>query len=446
MSARPRPEVSPPGPWHFPDAQVHALDNGLAVWVYDLPGQHVVASKLVLDLPLSAEPHEHEGLASITLRASDEGTTSHPGGEISECLEDVGATFEGHASWSSTMAMLEVPRTRLPRAFELFAEIIRTPEFDESDVDRHRELRLAEWLQVKANASSTSSLVLRSLLYPATSRESRPAAGTDIGVTGIDRDLVAAFHARRWGPRGSTLILAGEFDHDPLDLARQWFADWTPDTDAPDHQPSTFTPGSATVVHLVDRPGSVQAELRIGGRGVDRRSLDWAPLQVASTAMGGMFTSRLNRVLREDRGYTYGASLVASPSRAGGSWTMAASCRTEVTAAACRESLDLLAMPEPLTSSEVGDAVAYQLGVAPLRYDTAAGIIGQAAAVACSGMTPGYVNDHFTRVAAVDAQSASEAFSRWVTPDAMHIVIVGDADVLRPALTDLGFEVVDAGL
>ncbi|HSN43091.1 MAG TPA: pitrilysin family protein [Propionibacteriaceae bacterium] len=446
MTTRPRPAVQPPHPWHFPDAETHTLDNGLDVWIYHVPGQHVVASELVLDLPLSAEPRVHEGVATITLRASDEGTLAHPDGGINECLEAAGATFEGSASWSSTMCLLEVPRTRLAHAFELFAEIVRTPAYDPTDVDRHRELRLAEWLQVKANASSTASLVLRSVLHPSDARESRPAAGTEVGVPEITRELVSDFHERHWGPRGSTLILAGEFDDDPVELARRWWGDWAPTTIDHAHLPQRFTPGNARLVHLVDRPGSVQAELRIAGPGADRTSPDWAAFQVATSAMGGMFNSRLNRVLREERGYTYGANLVATPGRGGGTWTMSASCRTDVMAEACREALALLALPEPLTTSEVGAAVAYQLGVAPLRYDTAAGIVGQAAAVACAGVGPDYVNTHFARVATMDAERASAALSSRVTAESSHIVIVGDAETLRPALQALDFEVVDAGL
>lgn len=446
MTVGSRPGIVPPQPWHFPDAETHVLDNGLEVWVYPVPGQHVVASQLVLDLPLSAEPRAHEGVATITLRASDEGTIAHPDGLINECLEAAGATFEGSASWASTMCVLEVPRTRLARAFELFAEIVRTPAFDTGDVERQRELRLAEWLQVKANASSTASLVLRSVLHRSDSRASRPAAGTEVGVQTIDRELVTDFHTRHWGPRGSTLILAGEFDDDPVDLARAWWGDWSACTSVHEHVVDRFSPASGQVVHLVDRPGSVQAELRIAGPGADRSTPDWAAFQVATSAMGGMFNSRLNRALREERGYTYGANLVASPGRGSGTWTMSTSCRTDVMADACRVALDLLAMPDPLTPAEVGDAVNYQLGVAPLRYDTAAGIVGQAAAVASVGMRPGYVNAHFARVAAVDADSASAAFARLVTPDAAHIVIVGDAAALRPALSQRGFEVVDASL
>lgn len=133
----PRPEVQTSTPWHFPLPRTRRLPNGLAVWLFDLPGQHVVTAELVLDVPLTDEPEALEGIATMVLRTSDEGTHPHPGETLVDALEAAGAAFEGGASASATICSIDVPSTRLARALPLFAEIVRQPQLAAPDVERH---------------------------------------------------------------------------------------------------------------------------------------------------------------------------------------------------------------------------------------------------------------------------------------------------------------------
>ena len=440
----PRPEVTHRSDWRFPLPTVTTLANGLEVWVFHLPGQHVVAMDLLQPINLDQEPAALEGVATLTLRASDEGTHDHPQGRITELLENAGAAYGGRVTHSVTASTLDVPVTRFGTALPLFAEIIQHPALAAEDVERHRGLRLAEIDQTLASGAGTAGWALRRVLWQQGSRSSRPSAGLRDTVSAISAGDVADFHRQHWGPQGSTLIVAGDFPADPMPSIEAAFGQWRHGA-ADRVQPQvlfTDTPPSGRRVHLVHRPDAVQIDLRLAGVAVDRTDPRWAPLQVATVAVGGSFLSRLNKVIREERGYTYGIHLSASPLRHLGTWTVNASIRTEVAAAALDETLRLLDVADqPLTEAETADALTQLVGIAPLRYDTAEAVVGQASVLAAAGMDADQVNRHHAALAQVTPESATQAYTSLVGPDRGHIIIVGNADELTAPLTSAGYEI-----
>lgn len=439
-----RPAVVHGSDWRFPLPHVTTLDNGLEVWAYHLPGQHVAAMDLVQPIALDAENATIEGVANLALRVSDEGTVAHPDGRISELLENVGAAYDGRITHATTVSSLDVPMTRFAAALPLFAEIIATPVISTDDVARHQSLRVAEIEQALVNGSQSATMAVRALRWAAGSRASRLVGGTRETVSAITAEDVRQFHAEHWGPEGSILVVAGDFTHDPIKHLNQTLGTWQATTsprqassqDQFAEQPSTRT------VTLLHRPQSVQIDLRIAGIGVDRRDPDWAPLQVASVAVGGSFLSRLNKVIREELGYTYGINLSAQPQKVGGTWTVSANIRTDVAVPAIDETLRLLDLSTtPLEDAEVADAVNQIVGVAPLHYDTAEAIVGQASALAAAGVTPDQVNLHHDALRRVTAETATAAHQRLVGNGHGHVVVVGDADQLTGPLEAAGYTV-----
>ena len=118
MTALPQPPLAPPRDWSFPVPERAQLSNGIETRVYRLPGQHVIAAHLILDIPLSVEERAHEGVATMCARTLDEGTRTHPGEEFAELLETEGAGFGIDASLAGLQAFLDVPASRLDRALQ----------------------------------------------------------------------------------------------------------------------------------------------------------------------------------------------------------------------------------------------------------------------------------------------------------------------------------------
>jgi zinc protease len=434
----PRPEIAPAAVWVFPTPRRARLSNGIELMIFELPGQHVISAHLVLDVPLNAEGRDIEGVATICARTLDEGTLRHGGDEFAELLETEGAGFGVDLSLSGLQAVLDVPASHLDRALELFAEAVTEPALAERDVNRHVQLRLAEIEQAQANSSHIASIAFRAAIFEESRRAARMNGGEPETVRHVTPDAVGAFHRDHFGPAGTTLILAGDFADDPVAAAERSLGSWRND-DQRRVVAEDPAPGIRRMV-LLDRPGAVQADVRLGGFGIDRLDPRWSAISVASYAMGGAFLSRLNAVLREEKGYTYGVRMNFGPLRTGGSFAVQGSFRTEVVAEAMAITRELIEVDQtPFTSQEVDDAVAFFTGVSPLRYATAEGVADQAATQALAGLPDDYVDRSLALLRSVTPETATEAYRSVVHPAELTLVVVGDAERLADPLRATGF-------
>jgi predicted Zn-dependent peptidase len=196
---------------------------------------------------------------------------------------------------------------------------------------------------------------------------------------------------------------------------------------------------------IVDRPGSVQSELRVGHIGIDRYDPRYFPAIVMSTALGGMFGSRLNRRLREELGYTYGARSGFDARRSAGVFTAATAVQTDVTAPAIGELVALLeaARTSPFDESELADARNFQIGIFPLRFESTGGIAAAIEPIAVYGLADDFWQTYRQKLEAVGAAEAHSAAMELIRPDELLILAVGDADVIRGDVEALGIAPVE---
>ncbi len=425
-----RPRLGRRPDWTFPVPVTATLDTGLRVWAFHLPGQYVVSAGINFDIPLTVEPARLEGIAATTLHTIDEGTVSHPGTGFTAALEGYGAVVGGAALLSGTQFGLEVPVTTLVRALPLMVEALTEPAFAPDDVRRRIGLRMAEIEQIRANSAHLAGALTPGLVFADSSRASRPAGGSRTTVSSITTDEVRAFHADHYSPVGATLVLAGDFAGlDPLVLAEQAFGSWTnPRAETPAAAPSPAAP----VRRLIGRPGAAQADLRIAAPTITRTDPRWSALQVACSIVGGAFQSRLNTVLRERRGYTYGVHLAAHPLRDVGYLAVTGSFRTEVVPAALEEARTLLDVArKPFSRRETTRAISQLTATAPMRYSTASAVAQQALSLATNGLDTAYVDLHLARTRTVTAEQATEVFlDCWPADPAL--LVVGDPALAEP--------------
>jgi len=438
--ASPRPDVRRPRRWNFPQPVRRQLGNGLRVAVFQRDGQHIASAALVLDAPLSLERPEIEGVATLVAQCLTEGTRAHPGSSYAEAVESRGASVFAVAGHSATQVLLDVPTHALEEGLALMAEAAAEPALDAADVERQRELRLADIDQEYANSAVRAGIAFRSACVPRRFRAARPAGGEPGTLEAVSAADVAAFHDAYYRPDGATLIVAGDFVGDPLPAIEAAFGRWAPSAgqDVRHELPQAKKPRYL----LVDRPGAVQADIRLGAFGLDSCDPAYADLAVGCRALGGLFLSRLNKELREERGYTYGVGLGNHPFRSGGLASLQGSFRTEVVVDAldrARVLMDVTAAP--ITDAEVVEAVAYERGIMPLRYSTAEGLVLGAASLAADGLTADFVDAFTQALLLVTPQSATQALQTVLPPDRLTLVVVGDADALAGPLDDAGWPV-----
>jgi predicted Zn-dependent peptidase len=438
----PRPRVPRPAPWAFPRHDEFFLDNGLRVWAFDLPGQLVLYTSLALDLPLSAEPTGLEGIAALAAEVADEGTLNHPGETFADLVEGHGISLHLGAHWESTMCGAQATASQFAPSLELLTELVTNPEYRRRDIARHIEDELVEIADLEANPGSRASTAMSRALVSPDCRASVRGPGTRESVQRITPELVRDFHDNYWTPTGATLVVAGALPPDLRSLLDATIGAWRPESSRPEVSHQRSLPNeSSSPLWLIDHPNAPQATLMVGALTPTRDDPDWAEAQVACTAMGGTFGTRLNARLREDRGYTYGASCHVSPQRSVGVFSAGLNCRTDVAADALSELLALLDLTDgPFTAAEIDAARDYRIGVSPLSYDNAEAIAHQACVFASHAVEPAWFEQFQHGMQAASPERATEVFASWLAPENRHVVIAGDAKTLLPALRAQGLD------
>ncbi|MFJ1598440.1 M16 family metallopeptidase [Streptomyces sp. NPDC088261] len=446
MEFHPQPTAGVARPWAFPAPERGALDNGLTVLRCHRPGQQVVAVEINLDAPLDAEPEGLDGIATIMARALSEGTDKHTAEEFAAELERCGATLDAHADHPGLRVSLEVPVSRLPKALGLLAEALRAPAFADAEVERLVRNRLDEIPHETANPGRRAAKQLSKELFPASLRMSRPRQGTEETVGRIDAAAVRAFYEAHIRPATATVVIVGDLTGVDVDgLLAETLGAWTGNTAAARPAPAITADDTGRVV-IVDRPGAVQTQLLIGRIGADRHDRVW-PAQVLGTyCLGGTLTSRLDRVLREEKGYTYGVRAFGQVLRSAPDGTGAAmlaisgSVDTESTGPALSDLWTVLRTlaAEGLTDAERDVAVQNLVGVAPLKYETAASVAGTLADQVEQHLPDDFQARLYARLAETGTVEATAAAVNAFPVDRLVTVLVGDASQIKAPVAALG--------
>ncbi|AZM55978.1 peptidase M16 [Streptomyces sp. WAC 01529] len=435
MQFHPQPKAGPAKPWAFPAPERGTLPNGLTVLRCDRPGQQVVAVEVHLEAPLDAEPDGLDGVATIMARAFNEGTDKHSAEDFAAELDRCGATMDAHADHPGVRVSLEVPVSRLPKALGLLSDALRAPAFADTEIERLVRNRLDEIPHEAANPARRAAKELSKQLFPAGARMSRPRQGTEETVSAIDSAAVRAFYERHVRPATSTLVVVGDLTGTDLDaILADTVGTWTGDTAEARPMPAITADDTGRVV-IVDRPGAVQTQLLIGRIGPDRHDRIW-PAQVLGTyCLGGTLTSRLDRVLREEKGYTYGVRAFSQVLRSAPDGTGAAmlaisgSVDTESTGPALDDLWKVLRTlaAEGLTDAERDVAVQNLVGVAPLKFEMAASVAATLADQVEQNLPDDFQAQLYRQLAATGTVEATAAVVSAFPEDHLVTILVGDA-------------------
>jgi predicted Zn-dependent peptidase len=446
MEFHPRPRGGEPRPWAFPVPARSTLSNGLNLLRADRPGQQVVAVEVCLQAPLDTEPEGLDGIAAVMARGLSEGTDKLDAEAFAAELERCGATLGSNIDHAGVRLSLEVPASRLARALGLLADALRAPAFPDDSVARLVRNRLDEIPHELANPTRRAAKELARSLFPADSRASRPREGTEETVARIDAAAVRAFYEEHVRPAATTVVIVGDLTDVDLDAAvESTLGTWTGSAAAPSVVQPVTADDTGRVV-IVDRPGSVQTQLLIGRIGPDRHDPVW-PAQVLGTyCLGGTLTSRLDRVLREEKGYTYGvrafSQVMRSTPEGTGSAMLAisGSVATDVTGPALEDLWKVLRTlaAEGLTDDERDVAVQNLVGVAPLRYETAVAVADTLADQVEQHLPDDYQTHAHERLARTGTAEATAAVVNAFPADRLVCVLVGDASQIAEPVKALG--------
>lgn len=443
-SSMERPQPGVPRPYTFPSFERARLENGLSVISIDLPARPLLAGVLIALGGAGDDPEAEAGATVLMARALSEGTDTYDAIALVEATERLGASLHAEAGWDALSVSVDVPGDRFPAALDLVAEVMARPTFPASDVERLRDERLNDLLQARADPRRRAEEAFIETIYASSSPYRHSAAGTRETVERLGSDETRRALARRFDPAAMTLIVGGELGGlDVHALAVEQFGTWKADAQAGPASTVDASPSSLERrVRVIHRPGAVQTEIRVGHPGLARLIPDFHAVSVMSAILGGLFNSRLNRKLREEKGYTYGASAGFDLRRSAGPFAARAAVNTDVTVPAIADmiaELDAIRSEAP-TADELNAARDYLVGVFPLRFETPGAVVGALSGLVMHGLPDDELARYRGAIEAVDGDAVLAAASMHVRPHEAAIVLVGDADAFMPALeaADLG--------
>ena len=442
MSGLDRTTAPAPGPlrdFHFPPVDRTELSPGFTLDVVRLPRLPVVTAVLVLPAGEDTLPEARAGIAVLAGDALEGGTASRSGVELAEALESLGADLDVGTGWDATTVSLSCLADHLPEALGLLAEMILEPAFPEDEVARMLEQQRARVRQRAMDPASMAGDAFAREVFAPGEPYARPLLGTPESLAGVDAATLRGYAEGFYRPGGGGLVVAGDVDPGEVEaLARRLLAGW--DGKTPDRSPPEGAPRSRSRrVVVVDRPGAVQSELRIGHVGVPRDTPDHETLQVATAILGGTFSSRLNLNLRERHGFTYGVRARNAYRRGPGAFSISTAVDTAVTARAVDEAVREVEayVAQGPTEEEVASVRDYLAGIFPLRLETTGQVAGRVAELLVYGLPADTWAGHRDRIRAVTPEAAHEAARRLIRPDELVITVVGDAGAVVADLRGL---------
>lgn len=448
-----RPIPGDPRSYHFPPFTRGRLSNGLTLLRAHVPGRPLLQAQLIVRGDsgggAASEPDGQAGVSVLMSRAMPEGTAHRDGVELVEAAERLGAELGADAGWDNLSAHVEVPRSRLVPALALLAEMSLEPSFPDREVERLRDERLNDLRQAMADPRRRVERAFSEVIFAPGSAYARPVGGTETSVVELGREALVERHRRLLRPEHCTLIISGDLDVARVDdTVEASFGGWRAGDEAlagggdADAAPALAAPdrrGRRRVL-IVDRPGAPQSEVRVGHVGRPRDIPDFHAVSVMNTLLGGLFNSRLNRLLREERGYTYGVSSAFDLRRAAGPFAVRCAVESDVTVAAVTDIMaELHRIREaPVEADELQTARDYLVGVFPLRFETSAQVAAALTGLVVYELPDDELDRYRPAIAAVSADEVLAAASEHLDPDRASIVIVGDAHKLVAGLRKAG--------
>jgi len=432
------PSPGPARPLNLPVPDIFKLPNGLTVYYHFRPGLPVAAAHLVLNTGSAANPTEKPGLASFTAGMLQEGTETRNATQIADEVALLGTELSSGASMDASSVGAGSLTKNFAGVLDLISDVALHPSFPAEEVERRRASRLAAFADERSDPDTIVSRTDAAALFGPHHPFGYDNVGTEPSIKAMTREDLVNYWKTYYVPGNAALVVAGNIPIDDLKkLVEEKFGAWKGGEVAP---PQLGVPETTKArIVIVDRPGAQQTQVRLLQMGVSRATPDYPALEVMNSELGGLFSSRINLNLREEHGYTYGAGSTFVYRRTLGYFATGGGMRTDVTAPAVTEMLkeihrmiDTEMKPEELSLAK--DSQSRSL---PGMYETSGGEAGALSELFVYNLSRDYFSLLPERLNAVTAGDAQAAAKKYLHPDQMILVCVGDRAKIEPELMKL---------
>jgi zinc protease len=439
------PKADAPRPFKLPAAREVKLENGLTLVLIEDHRSPIVSVRV--GIPLELIPGDvgqltnQIALAEATAELITEGAGSRSSEQLSREIEMLGGRISSSANDDyAEVAALAVAENS-EKMLALLGDVLLRPTFPETEVALYKRNRIQNLVVQRQDPAFLVGEQFDRVIFGAHSYGI--SSPTPASINALDRAKIASFYNSKFTPDTSVVVIVGDFESSRMETkARELLAAWRApqNKSAPAASSIELPRPSSRRVYLIDRPGSEQADFRIGGLAVKRSDADYFPLLVANAILGAGTNSRLFLNIRERKGYAYDVSSSVDALRLAGTFFSGAETRTEVIALAIKEmfrEFDRLREAK-VTPRELQDAKNYLNGLFSLSLSTQGGIAERTLQTLVLDLGRDYLESYRSRIDAVTAEQVQEAATKYILSDRAALVVVGDASKLREQLKAMG--------
>jgi zinc protease len=423
----------------FPPYELQTMPNGLQVVAILHHEQPAVTMRLLIRAGTSSDPKGKLGLAHLVASLLDQGTKTKSALEMNDAIDFIGGAMGAGAATDLTFCNMVVMKDSFEKGMRMLSELAREPGFDPSEIERQRQQMVSGLTVSLEDPEYIANSVFDRLVY-GFHPYGMPNTGTTETLGSLTRDDLTAFHHRYFAPNNAILAIVGDVTADEaFATAKKVFGDW----EKKDLPAEKFIqpPDPTRRVVVVNKPDSVQTEVRVGHLGIPRTHPDYMAVNLAIRILGGEGSNRLHQVLRTERGLTYGAQANMDTLKDTGDFEAETNTRSEATGEVLKVIVDEFwrIQRERVSERELADAKAYLTGSFPLTIETPESIAMQVVNVLFYGLPLEHLQNFRDRVNAVTVDDIQRVSRTLLRPDRLSIVLVGNAAAFTSQLRSIGF-------
>lgn len=436
------PAAGEPMSLKLPPMQKATLSNGLKIVLAERHTAPVVNFSLLVDSGYAADPSSAPGTASFSQRMLEEGTPTRDSLKISEELESLSANFNVGANLDWAFVNLNTLALTMDKALDVYGDLILHPAFPQKEFDRLQRDRVATIKREKVQPQTMALRVVPQLLYGKGHPYSLPftGSGTEASVSKLTREDLAKWHETWFKPNNATLLIVGDTTLAAIKpKLEKLFAGWKPG-DVPKKNVTKVPEPEKNFVYLIDRPGSGQSVIFGAQLAPPRNDPDAIPLQLVNDVFGGNFGSRINMNLREDKHWSYGVFSFLPAARGQRPYLSISPVETDKT----KESLSELVKEykdivggKPIVEKELKDEQSNATLGLPGSFETVQQLAGAYSQILQYGLPEDYFNTFTEKAMSLTPESANEIAKKFILPDHLVWVVVGDMSKVEAGIRDL---------
>jgi zinc protease len=436
---RTKPPQTPAIPaYKLPPVFETKLPNGMAVTLVEDARFPLVSLRLVFQGGSKFDPKDMPGLAEAVAALLTEGTKTRSARQISEETDAIGGSLGGHAGEDALTVAGSALSENLGKLLELTADVSRNANFPADEIDLHKQNRTQSLMAERSEPGFLAEEKFAEVLYG--NSPYAHIAPTPEAIQKLDAKVLSTFRDSYLVPNNATLILIGKLParDEVMKTITEQFGSWK--QKPMPAAPKIETPAPKRQIVLVDRPGSVQADIHVGHIAPIRQSPEYFPLMVGNAVLGGGTNSRMFINIREKEGFAYDAHSQYDTHREAGDFQAVTQVRNEVLEPALKavfSELDQMTK-SPVPGQELTGVKNFLSGIFLLRLETQEGLANQLSGMKALGLPNEYLETYTTRVRSVEPDQVLAASKKYMAPEQAAVIVVGDAAKLSDVLKKFG--------